>query len=118
MEHDFSSFFIFLTPPSIDGAEIAKLVGIYIISKLSTRFDTAMLGIYRDDGLMVIKGGGPDLDPAREAVISIFKKEGLRVTAECSDQGVQNEKKGSSFGTRPILKYIKYRPRLVRIDID
>ena len=35
-----------------------------------------------------------------------------------SNQGVQNGKKGSSFGTRPILNYIKYRPRLVRIDID
>ena len=33
-------------------------------------------------------------------------------------QGAQNEKKGSSFGSRPILNYIKYRPRLVRIDID
>ena len=36
----------------------------------------------------------------------------------CYNQGVQNEKKGSSFGTRPILNYIKCRPRLVRIDID
>ena len=30
----------------------------------------------------------------------------------------KTKKKGSSFGTRPILNYIKYRPRLVRIDID
>lgn len=40
------------------------------------------------------------------------------IGALCDDQGVQNEKKGSSFGTRPILYYIKYRPRLVWIDID
>ena len=40
---------------SMDGAEIAELIGIYMISKLMMKFKKALFDIYRDDGLMVVK---------------------------------------------------------------
>ena len=45
--------------------------------KLMQRFNESMFGIYCDDGLMVVRGGGPDVDKARKDVIEIFKSEGL-----------------------------------------
>ena len=41
---------------SMDGAEIAELIGIYMISKLIMKFKKSLFGIYIDDGLMVVKG--------------------------------------------------------------
>ena len=36
---------------NFDGAEICKLVGIYILSLLSNKLDKQSSGLYRDDGL-------------------------------------------------------------------
>ena len=40
----------------MDGADVSELVGIYLISRLMQKFDKSMFGIYRDDGIMVVKG--------------------------------------------------------------
>ena len=69
---------------SADGAEISELVGVYLISTMMGDFDKDMFGIYRDDGLMVVKGGGPETDRARKKLIKIFQKEGLQITTECN----------------------------------
>ena len=73
---------------SMDGAEIAELIGIYMISRLMMKFDKSLFGIYRDDGLMVVKGGGPEVDRARKEVIRIFQEENLKVTTECNSKCV------------------------------
>ena len=49
---------------SADGAEVSELIGIYMITLLMAKFDKSLFGIYRDDGLMVVPGGGPDVDRA------------------------------------------------------
>ena len=41
---------------SMDGAEVAELIAIYMISRLMVKFNKSLFGIYRDDGLMVISG--------------------------------------------------------------
>ena len=71
---------------SMDGAEVAELIGIYMISKLMLKFNKSLFGIYRDDGLMVVKGGGPEVDRARKEVIRIFQQEDLKVTTECNSK--------------------------------
>ena len=43
-----------LTMGSYDGAEICELVGIYILSRLSTVIDKNDCGLYRDDVLLVL----------------------------------------------------------------
>ena len=69
---------------STDGAEVSELVGSYLISKLMEVFDKNIFGIYRDDGLMVVKGGGPEADRARKNLFRIFKNEDLKITTECN----------------------------------
>ena len=69
---------------SADGAETCELVGIYLISKMMDEFSKDTFGIYRDDGLMVVKGGGPEADRARKKLVNIFNNEGLQITNECN----------------------------------
>ena len=92
---------------SMDGAEIAELIGIYMISKLIMQFKKFIFGIYIDDGLMVVKGGGPEVDRARKEVISIFLKEDFRITIECNSRCVDFldfVMDQSSDSTRPFIK--------------
>ena len=44
-----------VTMSSFDGAEICKLVGIHILSSLSDKLDKQFTGLYRDDGLVLLR---------------------------------------------------------------
>ena len=58
-----------------DGAEVSELIGIYMITLLMVKFDKSLFGINKDDGLMVVSGGGPDR--ARKEIIGISFKHQL-----------------------------------------
>ena len=38
-----------------DGAEVCELAGLFILKKLSKKFDKDSFGLYRDDGLSIFK---------------------------------------------------------------
>jgi hypothetical protein len=40
---------------SFDGAEICELVGLFVLNHLGKRFGKENIGLYRDDGLAIIK---------------------------------------------------------------
>lgn len=40
---------------SYDGAEVCELVGLYILSALGNTYGKECIGLYRDDGLAVLK---------------------------------------------------------------
>jgi hypothetical protein len=44
-----------VTMGSFDGAEICELVGLFILNHLGKRFGKENIGLYRDDGLAIIK---------------------------------------------------------------
>jgi hypothetical protein len=44
-----------VTMSSYDGAEICELVGLFILSKLEAKFGKNQVGLYRDDGLAILK---------------------------------------------------------------
>jgi hypothetical protein len=44
-----------VTMGSYDGAEICELVGLFILSKLEAKFGKNQVGLYRDDGLAILK---------------------------------------------------------------
>ena len=68
---------------SFDGAEICEIVGLYLLSKLSTLLGRENVGLYRDDGLATVNScSGPILDKTRKDIISLFKNEGLNITIE------------------------------------
>ena len=45
-----------VTMGSFDGAEICNLVGLFILNKLAAKFGNESVGLYRDDGLALLKG--------------------------------------------------------------
>ena len=57
-----------------DSTEICKLVSVYILSDLETIINKNEMGLYRDDGLLILRGAtGQDTDKTRKNSIEIFK---------------------------------------------
>jgi hypothetical protein len=72
-----------------DGAEVCEIVGTFILNKLKNIIDIKDLGLYRDDGLGILRNlSGPDIDRKRKKIISIFKSCGLSITVEVNKKVV------------------------------
>lgn len=97
-----------VTMGSYDGAEICELVGAFILSKLEQILGKTDVGLYRDDGLSVVKNtSGPAADRLRKDIIRVFQSLGLRVTIEVNRKAVNylDISMDLSSGTfRPYLK--------------
>jgi len=60
---------------SLDGAEVYKLVGLFLLDKLANILSRKNVGLYRDDGLAVIKGSsGPKMESIPTKIIKLFQK--------------------------------------------
>ena len=58
---------------SYDGAEICELVGIYILSRLSTIIDKNDCGLYRDNGFLILRNvNEQQIDRVRKNVIQFL----------------------------------------------
>ena len=73
-----------VTMGSYDGAEVCELVGLFLLNKLAIiGFGKDNVWLYRDNGLLILKGtGGRQADQARKKLHEIFKEHELRVTAK------------------------------------
>ena len=69
---------------SLDGAECCEIIGLYLLSLLSDVIDKESMGLFRDDGLAMIEGSGPEVERLRKKVMKIFKDQGLQVTIEAN----------------------------------
>ena len=68
---------------SFDGAEICELVGLFIINHLGKRFGKENIGLYRDDGLVIIKSKSACLlNKTRKELHKIFEQFDLKITAQ------------------------------------
>jgi hypothetical protein len=68
---------------SFDGAEICELVGLFILNHLGKRFGRENIGLYRDDGLAIIKSKSARLlDKTRKELHTIFEQFDLKISAE------------------------------------
>ena len=68
-----------------DGAEVCELVGTFIFNKLKNVFQNSTFGLYRDDGLAVIKGlSGPEIERLQKNIVKTFKDCGLNITIEAN----------------------------------
>ena len=66
-----------------DGEEVCELVGTFILNKLKNVFQNNTFGLYRDDGLAVIKGlSGLEIERLKKHVVKTFKDCGLNITIE------------------------------------
>ena len=74
-----------VTMGSLDGAETYELVGLYLLNSLRKEIAQENVGLYRDDGLIIVKkANGHTLDSLRKRIIRIFKNEGLKITIEAN----------------------------------
>ena len=63
-----------------DGAEVCKLVSIYILNKLSNIIDIDSIGLYRDDGLSIFESlSWPQIERKKKNIIKVFKMCGLPI---------------------------------------
>ncbi len=70
---------------SYDGAEICELVGLFILNKLGQKFGKENIGLYRDDGLAIMKSKSARLaDKTRKELHKCFEQFGLKITAEAN----------------------------------
>ncbi len=75
---------------SYDGAEICGLVGLFILNKpymnkLGQKFGKENIGLYRDDGLAIMKSKSARLaDKTRKELHKCFEQFGLKITAEAN----------------------------------
>lgn len=68
-----------------DGAEICELVGSYLLNQLSKLVDKKCFGLYRDDGLGVLRNlSGPQTERKKKAIVKLFKDCGLGLTIQAN----------------------------------
>ena len=63
-----------------NGAEASEIVGTYILSKISNEINKKQVGIYRGDGLGVLRNiSGSEMDRTRKNFFKIFQECGLSI---------------------------------------
>ena len=66
---------------SYHGVEICNLVGLFLLDKIKRFSNLRHIGLYRDDGLGIIKqSSGTHLENIKKDVIKIFKNVGFNIT--------------------------------------
>ena len=75
----------------LDKAEVCDLTGLYILSKIKSVFENQNdVGLYRDDGLRILRNlSGPQIERVRKEIIKIFKECGLSITTKTNLKVVQ-----------------------------
>ena len=72
-----------VTMGSFDGAEVCELVGIYILCFLAKLINKKDCGLYRDDGLLILRNvNGQQIDRMRKNIIKTFKDIGFAIDVE------------------------------------
>ena len=68
---------------SYDGVEICEFVGIFILKSLADKTDKQDIGLYRDDGLMVLRNANDQkTDRTRKYIIKVMKVLGIQTEIE------------------------------------
>ena len=75
----------------LDEAEDCDLTGLYILSKIKSVFENQNdVGLYRDDGLRILRNlSGPQIERVRKEIIKILKECGLSITTKTNLKVVQ-----------------------------
>ena len=71
-----------VTMGSYDGAECCEIVGLFILNKLVMLLGDKQVGLYRDDGLAVLRHSGPEAERIKKQVQTLFKSLDLKITIE------------------------------------
>ena len=78
-----------VTMGAYDSAELCKLVCIFMLNKVSEKYNKNDVGLYRDDGMAEFKNiSGPESERIKKNFQSLFKKYELEITIECNKKVV------------------------------
>ena len=72
---------------SFDGAESCELVVCYMLSLLQTKHGSSF-GLYRDDGLGIVKGTPRQIENMKKDICKTFQENNLRITIEANKKVV------------------------------
>ena len=66
---------------SFHGAEVCEPIGLFLLTNLSEKYRKNNVGLYRDDGLVLLTNAtGPQSERTRKDVTREFKKQGLNIS--------------------------------------
>ena len=67
------------------GAELCELIGIFMLSLLSKHINKNHIGLYRDDGLAILKNtSGPEAEKLKKKFQKLFKEKYLDLIIQCN----------------------------------
>ena len=70
-----------VTMGSFDRAEVCKLIGLFLLNILSEKYGKNNVGLYRDDGLVLLRNAnGPQSEWTRKDITQEFKKQGVNIS--------------------------------------
>ena len=70
-----------VTMGSFDGAEVCELIGLFLLNNLSEKYGKNNVGLYRDDGLVLLRNAsGPQSERTRKDITREFKKQVLNIS--------------------------------------
>ena len=70
-----------VTMSSFDGAEVGELIGLFLLNNLSEKYGKNNAGLYRDDGLVLLRNtSGPQSQRTRKDITREFKKQVLNIS--------------------------------------
>ena len=76
-----------VTMGSYDGAETCELVGCYLLSQLK-QIPGIEIGLYRDDGLVVLNQTPRQIEKAKKQICQIFANNNLKITVDANKKVV------------------------------
>ena len=105
---------------AFDSCEKSELVGLYLLHQIKSIFtdNQDWCGLYRDDGLGVLKGSGPQVDKKRKQLCQIMKQNGLRVEALTNIKTVNFLDITFDLTTRSYRPYRKPNSNMVYLHVD
>ena len=70
-----------VTMGSFDGREVCELIVLFLLNNLSKKYGKNNVGLYRDDGLVLLRNASrPQSEQTRKDITREFKKQGLNIS--------------------------------------
>ena len=71
---------------AFDGTKVFELIGMFMLSLLSKHINKNHIGLYRDDGLVILKNtSGPEAEKLKKKKIQkFFKEKDLDIFVQCN----------------------------------
>ena len=70
-----------VTMGSFHGAEVCELIGLFLLDNLSEKYGKNNIGLYGDDGVILLKNAsGPQSERTRKDITREFKRQGLNIS--------------------------------------